>query len=53
LCEQYGLGNWEQISENLGSKTKKECANHYMDIYVNSPRWPLPVIKKITIIIFL
>jgi len=42
LCEQYGLGNWEQISENLGSKTKKECQEHYFDIYVNSPNWPYP-----------
>ncbi|ORX64646.1 hypothetical protein BCR32DRAFT_262051 [Anaeromyces robustus] len=47
LCEQYGLGNWEQISENLGSKTKKECANHYMDIYVNSPKWPYPPLQSL------
>ncbi len=40
----HGLGNWQDIAEFIGSKTKEECEQHYMDIYVNSETWPLPVI---------
>lgn len=42
-CEIYGLGNWADIAEHIGSKTKEECENHYMTVYINSPTFPLPV----------
>ena len=27
--EIFGIGNWEQISEHIGTKNKLECENHY------------------------
>ncbi|RGB33616.1 hypothetical protein C1646_733854 [Rhizophagus diaphanus] len=41
-AEMHGLGNWQDIAEFIGSKTKEECEQHYMDIYMNSETWPLP-----------
>lgn len=40
--EQFGIGNWEQISEHIGTKSKEDCAAHYDRVYINSPEWPLP-----------
>ncbi|KXS11108.1 hypothetical protein M427DRAFT_73307, partial [Gonapodya prolifera JEL478] len=40
--EHYGLGNWEQVSEQLSTKTKEECMKHYEEVYIDSPSWPMP-----------
>ncbi|KAH9929573.1 uncharacterized protein BXZ73DRAFT_90420 [Epithele typhae] len=37
-----GLGNWQAISEHVGTRTKEEVENHYLDVYINSPDWPMP-----------
>ncbi|KAJ3194458.1 Transcriptional adapter ada2 [Irineochytrium annulatum] len=29
--KMFGLGNWEQISDHIGTKTKEEVEKHYMD----------------------
>lgn len=41
--EMFGMGNWEQISEHIGTKTRLEVAEHYESVYENSDAWPLPV----------
>ncbi|CAG8474785.1 332_t:CDS:2 [Paraglomus occultum] len=46
LAGSYGLGNWLEVSEQLGSKTKEECYEHYMKVYVKSAKWPCPDIDK-------
>ncbi|XP_076815983.1 transcriptional adapter 2-beta-like isoform X2 [Clavelina lepadiformis] len=33
--EQYGLGNWDEVSENITTKTAKEVEDHYMQVYVD------------------
>ena len=40
--EMFGIGNWEQISEHIGSKNKTQVAEHYEKVYVQSSTWPLP-----------
>ncbi|XP_062088122.1 transcriptional adapter ADA2b isoform X2 [Humulus lupulus] len=40
--EMYGLGNWTEIAEHVGTKSKEQCINHYTDVYMNSPLFPLP-----------
>ncbi|KAJ3280715.1 Transcriptional adapter ada2, partial [Blyttiomyces sp. JEL0837] len=40
--KMYGIGNWEQIADAIGTKTKYEVDRHYMEYYVNSETWPLP-----------
>ncbi|KAJ3222191.1 Transcriptional adapter ada2 [Clydaea vesicula] len=44
--EMFGLGNWEQISDSMMTKTKEECAQHYKQIYIDSADWPLPDMTK-------
>ncbi|KAG5455870.1 MAG: hypothetical protein BJ554DRAFT_4559 [Olpidium bornovanus] len=41
-AELYGLGNWADIADHVGSKTTQECEKHYLDTYVASETWPLP-----------
>jgi transcriptional adapter 2-alpha len=41
--ENYGLGNWEQAAEHVGTKDKNECRMHYLQTYIYSDTFPLPV----------
>ncbi|XP_071904425.1 transcriptional adapter ADA2-like isoform X1 [Coffea arabica] len=40
--EMYGLGNWTEVAEHVGTKSKLQCIDHYNVIYMNSPCFPLP-----------
>ncbi|XP_047342363.1 transcriptional adapter ADA2-like [Impatiens glandulifera] len=40
--EMYGLGNWVEIAEHVGTKSKSLCIDHYNAIYMKSPCFPLP-----------
>ncbi|XP_057955540.1 transcriptional adapter ADA2-like isoform X2 [Malania oleifera] len=40
--EMYGLGNWTEVAEHVGTKSRSECLGHYNAIYMNSPCFPLP-----------
>ncbi|GLU20597.1 hypothetical protein SLE2022_367880 [Rubroshorea leprosula] len=40
--EMYGLGNWAEVAEHVGTKYKEQCIEHYTDVYLNSPFFPLP-----------
>ncbi|KAE7995238.1 hypothetical protein FH972_000058 [Carpinus fangiana] len=40
--EMYGLGNWAEVAEHVGTKSKEQCIEHYTNVYKNSPRFPLP-----------
>jgi len=31
---QYGLGNWVEVAEHVGTRTKEECESHYLAIYL-------------------
>ncbi len=42
-AEIYGLGSWADIADHIGGyRDKDEVRNHYLDIYVESPKFPLP-----------
>ncbi|KAI8324568.1 transcriptional adaptor 2 [Martensiomyces pterosporus] len=43
---QFGMGNWKDAAEHVGTKTKEECEQHYKDVYVASDTWPLPDMHK-------
>ena len=45
--EIYGLGNWTEVAEHVGTKTKLQCHQHYFDCYVNSETTPLPDMSKV------
>lgn len=40
--EMYGLGNWAEVAEHVGTKSKEQCIEHYTNVYKNSPYFPLP-----------
>jgi transcriptional adapter 2-alpha len=31
---QYGLGNWVEVSEHVGTRTRDDCERHYLEIYL-------------------
>lgn len=42
-AETYGLGSWADIADHIGGyRQKDEVRDHYIDTYINSPRFPLP-----------
>ncbi|TYH53236.1 hypothetical protein ES332_D09G085000v1 [Gossypium tomentosum] len=40
--EMYGLGNWAEVAEHVGTKSKEKCIDHYTNVYMKSPFFPLP-----------
>ncbi|KAI9007268.1 hypothetical protein BC832DRAFT_440780 [Gaertneriomyces semiglobifer] len=44
--ETYGLGNWEQVAEHVGTKNRVECAKHYHTVYIESENFPIPDMTK-------
>lgn len=38
----YGFGNWAEVAEHVGTKSKPQCIDHYNAIYMSSPCFPLP-----------
>lgn len=45
--EMYGMGNWAEVAEHVGTKSKSECIDHYNTIYMNSPCFPLPDLSHV------
>lgn len=42
-AEIYGLGSWADIADHIGNfRDKDEVRDHYIQVYVNSPDFPLP-----------
>ena len=39
----YGLGNWAEVAEHVGTKNKETCIKHYNSVYMQSQFFPLPV----------
>ncbi|KAJ1020690.1 hypothetical protein NDA16_004082 [Ustilago loliicola] len=33
-CQTYGLGNWADIADHIGNRTKEEVQDHYIKVYV-------------------
>jgi transcriptional adapter 2-alpha len=40
--EMFGLGNWVDVAEHVGTKNKFECEYHYWSTYVDVETFPLP-----------
>ncbi|XWS28237.1 hypothetical protein CRYUN_Cryun25bG0049200 [Craigia yunnanensis] len=45
--EMYGFGNWTEVIEHVGTKSKSQCIDHYNAIYMNSPCFPLPDLSHV------
>ncbi|KAG8062630.1 hypothetical protein GUJ93_ZPchr0003g16592 [Zizania palustris] len=46
--EMYGLGNWTEVAEHVGTKGKAQCIEHYTTAYMNSPCYPLPDMSHVS-----
>ncbi|GMJ08276.1 homolog of yeast ADA2 2B, PROPORZ1 [Hibiscus trionum] len=40
--EMYGPGDWAEVAEHVGTKSKENCIDHYTNVYIKSPFFPLP-----------
>ncbi|KAJ4848236.1 hypothetical protein Tsubulata_043800 [Turnera subulata] len=45
--EMYGFGNWTEVAEHVGTKSKSQCIDHYRSLYLNSPCFPLPDLSHV------
>ncbi|CAO3615089.1 unnamed protein product [Cunninghamella blakesleeana] len=45
-AEKNGIGNWQAIADYVGTRSKQECEQHYLEVYVTSPQWPLPLMDR-------
>ncbi|OMO72417.1 hypothetical protein COLO4_27626 [Corchorus olitorius] len=45
--EMYGFGNWTEVSEHVGTKSRSQCIDHYNAIYMNSPCFPFPDLSHV------
>ena len=40
--ELHGPASWTAVADHVGTKTKTQCHQHYVEHYVNSPAAPMP-----------
>lgn len=33
-CQLYGVGNWADIADHIGNRTKEEVQRHFIDVYI-------------------
>ncbi|KAJ6848749.1 transcriptional adapter ADA2 [Iris pallida] len=45
--EMYGLGNWAEVAEHVGTKNRDQCIDHYITAYMNSPCYPFPDMSRV------
>jgi len=45
--EMYGLGNWGDVADHVGTKTAPSCKEHYWGTYINVPTYPLPDMTRV------
>jgi len=45
--EIYGLGNWGDVSDHVGTKLPPSCKDHYFKTYINVPTAPLPDLTQV------
>ncbi|KAH3899495.1 probable Transcriptional adapter 2 [Saccharomycodes ludwigii] len=45
-AQTFGLGNWQDVADFIGHRTKEEVGEHYLKYYINSPYYPIPDITK-------
>lgn len=36
--EMFGMGNWSDVADHVGSKTKSQCETHYDEVYTSTPQ---------------
>ncbi|KAI5452008.1 Transcriptional adapter ada2 [Naganishia albida] len=44
--QQFGLGNWQDVAEYVGTRYKEECEKHYLDVYINDRKSGKPFMPR-------
>lgn len=44
--KSFGCGNWQDIADHIGGRTKEEVGEHYTRIYLESDTYPVPNLKR-------
>ena len=39
-CQLYGVGNWMDIADHVGNRTKEEVEKHFVDVYIKGKNGP-------------
>lgn len=39
-CQVHGLGNWVEIADHVGTRTKEECERHYIEVFLGVGEGP-------------
>lgn len=34
----YGLGNWQDAAEHVGTRTREECEQHYLEVWIGESK---------------
>lgn len=42
----YGVGNWQDLADHIGGRSKEEVEQHYKRIYLESETYPVPNLKR-------
>ncbi|ODQ63486.1 transcriptional adaptor 2 [Nadsonia fulvescens var. elongata DSM 6958] len=45
-AETLGLGNWHDIADHIGARSKEDVDKHYTQVYLESECYPLPNLKR-------
>ncbi|ODV96750.1 hypothetical protein PACTADRAFT_48566 [Pachysolen tannophilus NRRL Y-2460] len=45
-AQKFGLGNWQDVADHIGNRSKDEVAKHYIKYYIQSPYYPIPDLNK-------
>lgn len=43
---ECGFGNWHSVERLVGTKSKEECEDHYVQYYLYRPQPPLPIVPQ-------
>lgn len=44
--KNYGVGNWQDIADHIGGRSKEEVEEHYLKTYLESDTYPVPNLKR-------
>lgn len=42
----FGVGNWQDIADHIGGRSKEEVEEHYKKVYLESETYPVPNLKR-------
>lgn len=45
-CQSLGLGNWQDIADSIGGRSKEEVGEHYRRDYLESEYYPVPDLNR-------